>query len=73
VIELRVEPGLEAARALLRVKQLAWEHQGAHELHIVAAKPEGGELRVGLGPEWRYSGTPACLSALAEFGEVALR
>jgi hypothetical protein len=73
VIELRVEPGIEAARALLAVKMLSWDHGGTHELQMVAAKPSGGELRLTLGDEWRYSGTPQCLAALAEFGEVALR
>lgn len=74
MIELRVERGRAAAASLLSVKRLAWEHPGEHELNVVVGHPHGGpDLRLTLGEEWRYSGTPACLSALAEFGETTLR
>lgn len=73
MIELRVEPGIEAASALAQVKTLAWEHQGAHELQLLARRVDGSDLRLTLGTAWLYSGSPQCLAALAEFGEVALR
>lgn len=68
MIELRVEPGLDAAVGLLAVKQLAWEHPGEHELTILV-----GQRRLKLGEAWTYSGDEACIAALSEFGSPALR
>lgn len=71
MIELRVEGGPSAALALSRIKQTAWDHPGNQQLVVVVpalSKPE--PVRLALGPAWRYSGSPQCLAALSEFGEV---
>jgi hypothetical protein len=67
MIELRVAGGLAAAGALGAIKQIAWDHPGGHALRLVIATSTG-ERRLTLGPEWGYSGEPACMAALAEFG-----
>lgn len=66
MIALVVEPGLAAARSLTRIKSLAWDHPGEHRLRIVV-----GEQRIDLGELWTYDGSPACMAALEEFGQVA--
>lgn len=73
MIELRVEAGLEAAAALTQIKLMATRFPGDHELRVVVRSPrtEGGERQLRLGPMWTYDGSEACLSALAEFGEVS--
>lgn len=37
MIELVVEAGLEAARALASIKTVAWDHGGDHELTVIVA------------------------------------
>lgn len=73
MIELRVEAGVAAAESLTVIKLIATRFAGEHELRIVVATPqlEGGERSLRLGPMWRYDGSPACLAALSEFGQVA--
>jgi hypothetical protein len=71
VIELRVEPGLNAAQGLARLKGLAVDFPGRHELTVLverAASPE--PLRLTLGDLWLFSGSPECMAALAEFGDA---
>jgi hypothetical protein len=67
MIELRVQPGLAAARGLAQVKALAWTHEGEHELRILV-----GERRLNLGPMWRYDASRECVAALEEFGAVTV-
>lgn len=68
MIELRMQPGASAALALTQVKLIATRFPGEEELTITV---EGTERRIRLGDVWLYDGSSeACLSALAEFGEV---
>jgi hypothetical protein len=73
VIELRVQAGVAAAaESLTVIKLIATRFAGDHELRIVVETPtlEGGERTLRLGPQWMYDGSPACVAALAEFGQV---
>jgi hypothetical protein len=63
VIELRMVPGAAAAASLTQVKLIATRFPGEQELTVLV-----GERRLGLGPDWRYDGSPACMAALNEFG-----
>lgn len=81
MIELHVEPGLEAAAALTQVKLCASRFPGTHELVIVVHEPtpapeeraSGPEVRrLTLGEPWRYEASPACLAALNEFGRAVV-
>lgn len=69
MIELRVQPGLDAAAGLMQVKQIAWRFPGVERLTILVPTSDG-ERRLDLGPFWTYDGSPACIAALSEFGEV---
>lgn len=69
MIELTVTPGLGSAQALASIKFLAHDHPGEQELTLVVWT-QAGNRRLGLGPMWRYSGSPDCLAALGEFGDV---
>ena len=78
MIELRVQPGAAAAASLTTVKLIATRFPGERRLTIVipgfdfsGMKPE--ERRLTLGPEWKYDASPACVSALSEFGEVTVQ
>lgn len=72
MIELRVQAGLDAAASLARVKMLAWDHPGAHELAVLVCRGDVVARRLVLGPDWRFDGSPECVAALSEFGEVTL-
>lgn len=68
MIELRVEPGVEAARALMAIKAVAWDNPGVERLKLVM-ETRSGRREVLLGPEWGYAGDERCMAELAEFGE----
>jgi hypothetical protein len=85
VIELRTKAGLEAARALARIKAIAWAHPGELRLAILIEYVDVDAIsidrrgkaviptktrRLELGPLWGYSGSSECLAALSEFGAV---
>ena len=65
MIELRTEPGLDAAASLTAIKLLATRFPGEHELAILCAG-----RRLTLGAVWLYDASPACVAQLAEFGDV---
>lgn len=65
MIQLRVQPGMEAARALSAIKAVAWDHPGDEELVLLV-----NDRRLALGPMWRYSGSEACRAALSEYGVI---
>jgi hypothetical protein len=69
VLHLRIESGLRAALGLSAIKLLAAEHPGEEEL-VLLIRGAAGERRLALGPLWRYSGSPECLAALQEYGEL---
>lgn len=88
MIELRLQAGHEAARALARIKLIASEHPGHHQLAILAEYVDRANISIGprgeavipkqtrrleLGPLWTYDAGEACLAALGEFGAVARR
>lgn len=81
MIELHVEPGLEAAAALTQVKLCATRFPGEHELVVVvheaspapAERASGREVhRLTLGEPWAYDASDACLAALNEFGRAVV-
>lgn len=82
MIELHVEPGLEAAAALTQVKLAATRFPGEHELVIVVHESSGAVAgdratgpevrRLTLGEPWAYDASPACLAALNEFGRAVV-
>lgn len=67
MIELRAVRG-SGLPVIGAVKDIAAAHPGAHEIVVRV-----GATRLRLGPEWRFADSPACLAALAEFGDVAVR
>lgn len=71
MIELHVDAGVEAAQALTQIKLAALRFPGERALTVVVhASYRAEPLRMVLGSEWRYDGSPACVSALSEFGRV---
>jgi hypothetical protein len=72
VIELKVEAGVEAAAALVRVKMVAADHPGDHELEVQVHRGRERVRTLRLGPLWTYSGDAACLAALGEYGDAVV-
>lgn len=66
MIEMRVDPGLEASVSLLAIKEVAWQHPGGHMLRLLLSTSVG-ERRLTLGPDWQYDGSDECMAALSEF------
>jgi len=65
VIILRVERGPDAGWLLANIKATITRHTGTLDVEVRA-----GNSRLKLGPAWRTDGSPACMAALSEFGEV---
>lgn len=84
MIEVRVREGVEGAAALTQIKLAAMRFPGAHRLRVVAVAdridvdpacgPRARSIRatLTLGDEWTYDGSPACVAALSDFGEVVV-
>lgn len=71
MIELKIVPGIGGAAALARIKALAWEHPGEHELAVlVPSRTPEQFVTLKLGPFWKYDPCEDLLAALGEFGEV---
>lgn len=66
MIEMNVD-AQEGLAIVKSIKALAEQHPGGHDLRLVMLTSVGVR-RLTLGPDWRYSGEPACMAALAEFG-----
>ncbi len=65
MIVLRAERCFEGHFAITAIKAIASRHPGPIDLMVHV-----GNSRLRLGPAWRTDGSPACMAALAEFGEV---
>jgi hypothetical protein len=70
VIVLHTAAGADAAAALEQIKFAAKRFPGRHRLRLHVRMASGEERRVTLGKDWRYDASPACLTALSEFGRA---
>lgn len=65
MIILRVDRGPDAGWLLSQIKATITRCPGDLDVEVRA-----GNSRLRLGPAWRTDGSPACMAALSEFGEV---